>query len=176
VLDEVLAPGVYVLAVDGAAADALGRFTFSFLAHDVSGQESACRSAPTLVEGKTVAGTTVGAGDRFTTSCGGRADAQASSDRVYKLVLAARARVRLLLTTPSWDGVLAIRKSCVDVPPVAQPSGRRVELDAACNNDFQDAQHSKIETTLDAGTYWVVVDGHQARNEGAYTLEYRTLK
>jgi hypothetical protein len=176
ILDDVLAPGVYFLAVDGAAAESLGRFTFSFFAHDVSGQEAACRSAPTLVEGRTVAGSTAGAGDRFTTSCGGRPDAQASPDRVHKLVLAARTRVRLLLTTPSWDGVLAIRRSCVDVPPAAQPSGRRVDLDAACNNDFQDAQHARIETTLDAGTYWVVVDGHQARNEGAYTLEYRTLK
>lgn len=175
-VDELLAPGVYYLAVDGAAADAVGRFSFSFLAHDVSGQEGACRAAPALVDGKTVTGSTVGAGDRFTTSCGGRPDAQASADRVYKLVLGARTRVRLVLNTPSWDGVLAIRKSCVDVPFVAQPSGRRNELEAACNNDFQDAQHSKIEATLDAGTYWVVVDGHQAKNEGAYTLEYRTVK
>jgi len=176
VLDDLLAPGIYYLAVDGAAAASLGRFTFSFLAHDVSGQESACRSPPILVEGKTTTGSTAGAGDRFTTSCGGRPDAQASSDRVYKLVLPARARIRLLLTTPSWDGVLAIRKSCVDAPPAVAPSGRRAELEAACNNDFQDAQHAKIETTLDAGTYWVVVDGHQARNEGAFTLEYRTIK
>ncbi len=123
-----------------------------------------------------MSGTTTGAGDRFTTSCGGRQDAQASSDRVHKLVLSARTRVRLLLTTPSWDGVLAIRKSCADVAPVATPQGRRVELEAACNNDFQDAQHAKIETTLEAGTYWVIVDGHQGRNEGAYTLEYRALK
>ena len=175
-LDDILAPGVYYLAVDGSAAGSLGRFTFSFLARDVSGQENACRAAPLLAEGKTVSGTTVGAGDRFTTSCGGRTDAQASADRVYRLVLPARSRIRLLLTTPSWDGVLAIRKSCVEAPPGATPTGRRPETDAVCNNDFQDAQHAKIETTLEAGTYWVIVDGHQAKNEGAFTLEYRTLK
>jgi hypothetical protein len=175
-LDDVLEPGVYFLAVDGAATGAVGRFVFSFLARDVSGQETACRSAPALVDGKTVNSSTASAGDRFTTSCGGRPEHQASPDRVYKLVLPARARIRLLLTTPSWDGVLALRKSCVDTAPAPVANGRRSELEAACSNDFQDAHHAKIETTLDAGTYWVVVDGHQARNEGAYTLEYRTLK
>lgn len=169
IVDEMLAPGVYYLGVDGAASDAFGRFTFDFLARDVSAQEGACRAPPTLVDGQTTRGSTTGAGDRFTTSCAGRADAQASADKVYKLVLAGRTRVRLVLTTPTWDGVLALRKSCMDTS-----DARAAER--ACNNDFQDERHARIETTLDAGTYWVVVDGHQARNEGAYTLEYRTLK
>src|SRR4029079_14543760 len=91
---------------------ALGRFTFAFLARDVSAQKGACRAPPTLVDGQTVTGNTAGAGDRFTTSCGGREDTQASADRLYKIALASRARVRLLLTTPSWDGVLALRNAC----------------------------------------------------------------
>jgi hypothetical protein len=173
VIDEMLAPGVYYLAVDGAAAGALGRFTFNFLARDVSGQENACRSPPSLADGQTVTGSTIGAGDRFTTSCGGREDAQASADRVHKIVLGARSRIRLSLTTLAWDGVIAIRTSCMDGPA---SNGRRTRIEAACNNDSGDSHHSKIETTLDPGTYWVVVDGHQAKNEGAYTLEYRVLK
>lgn len=172
VLDEMLAPGVYYLAVDGAAAGEMGRFAFDFHARDVSAQENACRSPPPLVDGQTVTGTTTGAGDRFTTSCAGREDAQASADKVFKIVLAARTKVRLLLSTPAWDGVLALRKSCMDT--AGSPGARTTE--SACNNDFQDAHHSRIETTLDAGTYWVVVDGHQARNEGAFTLEYRVVK
>jgi len=80
--------------------------------------------------------------------------------------------VKLSLTTPTWDGVLAVRKSCIDPP--RSPSTRLNE--AACNNDFQDTRHAKIETTLDAGTYFAVVDGHQARNEGAYTLELKTTR
>ncbi len=170
-IDELLPPGVYYLAVDGAVADAVGRFMFGFLARDVSAQESACRAPPALVDGQTATGTTTNAGDRFSTSCAGREDAQASSDRVYRFTLAARARVKLLLTTPSWDGVIAIRKSCMDPPHAAARSN-----EVACNNDFQDSRHAKIETTLDPGTYFVVVDGHQARNEGAYTLEYRIMK
>jgi hypothetical protein len=173
VIDEVLAPGLYYLAVDGATAGELGRFSFDFHARDVSGQENACKSTPTLVLGKTIAGTTAGAGDRFTVSCAGRDDAQASSDRIYKVVLAERSRIRLALSTPAWDGVLAIRKSCMD-PPVSLGAGANNE--AACNNDFQDAHHSKVEATLDAGTYWVVVDGHAGKNEGAFTLEYTLAK
>jgi hypothetical protein len=172
-VDEMLAPGVYFLAVDGAsAADGMGRYAFNFLARDVSAQESACRSPPTLVDGQTVQGSTVGAGDRFTTSCGGREDGQSSGDRIHKIVITARTRVRLLLGTPSWDGVLALRKSCMDTPGAT--SVRAAE--AACNNDFQDSHHAKIETTLEPGTYWAIVDGHQAKNEGTYTLEYRVLK
>jgi hypothetical protein len=172
ILDEMLAPGVYYLAVDGASQSDLGRFAFNFLARDVSAQENACRSPPPLVDGQTVSGTTTGAGDKFTTSCAGREDAQASADKVYKIVLGARARVRLSLSTPAWDGVVALRKSCMDTGAAA---GART-AESACNNDFQDAHHSKIETVLEPGTYWVLVDGHQARNEGAYTLEYRVLK
>lgn len=171
-LDETLAPGVYFLAVDGARRESLGRFAFSFRARDMSGQDAACRTTPALVDGQTLQGTTVGAGDRFTTSCAGREDGQASPDRVFKITLAQRAKVRLALATPTWDGVLAIRKSCVDPPRAAGPRA----AEAACNNDFQDSHHAKIETTLDAGTYFVVVDGHQARNEGAFTLEYKVLK
>ena len=171
-IDEVLPPGVYYLAVDGAAADALGRFAFGFQARDVSAQESACRAPPTLVDGQTVTGTTVNAGDKFSTSCGGREDTQASADRVYRLTMTSRATVKLVLTTPTWDGVIAIRKSCSDPPRAA--TARLNE--AACNNDFQDTRHAKIETVLEVGTYFVVVDGHQAKNEGPYTLEYRVLK
>jgi hypothetical protein len=173
VIDEMLAPGLYYLAVDGATAGELGRFSFDFLARDVSGQESACKSAPTLALGKTITGTTAGAGDRFTVSCAGREDAQASADRIYKIVLPERSRIRLTLSTPAWDGVLAIRKSCID-PAVSIGAGTNNE--AACNNDFQDAHHSKVEATLDAGTYWVVVDGHAGKNEGAFTLDYALAK
>jgi hypothetical protein len=171
-IDEILAPGVYYLAVDGAAAEALGRFTFGFLARDVSAQENACRAPTALVDGQTVTGTTSNGGDKFSTSCAGREDTQASADRVYRFTLASRARVKLLLTTPTWDGVIAVRKSCMDPPRSA--TARTNE--AACNNDFQDSRHAKIEVALEAGTYFVVVDGHQAKNEGAYTLEYRVLK
>ncbi|MDF2693545.1 MAG: hypothetical protein K0S65_1928, partial [Labilithrix sp.] len=171
-LDEILPPGIYSLAVDGTAKGPFGRYAFQLKAKDVSLQESACRTPPSLVLGQTVTGTTSGADDRFTESCAGREDMQASGDRVYKLTLVARTHVLLTLSTPGHDGVLAIRKSCVDPPQMK--SARTAE--AACNNDSPDNRHSKIDATLDAGTYFVVVDGHQGKNEGAFVLESKAMK
>ncbi|MDB4940720.1 MAG: hypothetical protein JWP97_254 [Labilithrix sp.] len=169
-VDDVLEAGVYYLAVDGKAADSLGRFTFAFAARDVSGQESACRTPPALATGATVTGTTTGGGDRFHVSCAGREDLQSSPDRVYRITLGMRSRVELALATPTWDGVLAVRTSCLELGRKAQ--GTRA-LEAACNNDAGDTRHAKIDTTLEAGTYFVVVDGHASGNEGAFTLQYR---
>ena len=171
-LDELLAPGTYYLAVDGVRPDALGRFSFDWRVREVATQEGACRGATALVDGQTVTGSTQGAGDKFTTSCGGREDAQSSADKLYRLVLAKRTHVRLTLSTPTWDGVLAIRKSCLE--PGGAPGARGAE--AACNNDSEDTHHARVDATLDAGTYFVVVDGHAGGNEGPFSLEYRTVR
>jgi len=172
-IDEVLSPGIYSLAVDGISAKSpFGRFTFQLKAKDISAQESACRAPPPLVLGQTITGTTVGSGDRFTASCAGREDMQASADRVYRLTLPSRTHVELTLSTPNHDGVLAIRRSCIDPPQMK--SARTAE--AACNNDSPDNRHSKIDVTLDAGTYFVVVDGHQGKNEGPFTLESKVVR
>jgi hypothetical protein len=172
ILDEVLAPGPYWLAIDGGSKGPFGRYAFQLKAKDVSVQETACRAPPTLTPGQTVTGTTAGGQDRFAASCGGREDAQASADRVYKLTLAARTHLQLLLSTPTHDGVLSIRKSCIDPPQMK--TLRMAEV--ACNNDGPDNRHSKIDSTLEPGTYFVVVDGHQGKNEGVYTLEAKVLK
>lgn len=50
------------------------------------------------------------------------------------------------------------------------------EVEVACNNDAPDTRHSKIDTTLDAGTYFVVVDGHQGKHEGTFTLEAKAMR
>jgi hypothetical protein len=171
-IDELVQPGTYYLAVDGARADALGRFSFDWRVREVATQEGACRSAPPLVEGQVVSASTAGAGDKFASSCGGREDMQTSPDRIYRMVLAKRTHVRLSLTTPTWDGVLAIRKTCLEPPGTA---GARA-AEAACNNDADDTHHARVDTTLEPGTYFVQVDGHATGNEGAFTLEYRTVK
>lgn len=172
-IDETLAPGVYYLAVDGTKKDDFGKFHFDFGVRDVAAQEAACKAPPpALVPGRTITASTQGAGDKFGASCAGRDDGRSTPDRVYALTLGARTKVRLALSTPTWDGVLALRRACLDPPTMR--SSREVEV--ACNNDYQDNHHSRIETTLDAGTYWVVVDGHQTGNEGTFTLEYTQPK
>ncbi|MBX3212663.1 MAG: hypothetical protein KF850_11565 [Labilithrix sp.] len=171
-LDEVLPPGVYSLAVDGTTEGPFGRYTFDLRAKDLTLQEAACRVPAPLALGQTVTGTTAGAGDRFTASCAGREELQASGDRVYKLTIASRTRVELALSTPNHDGALALRTTCLDPPRMVTTRG----IEVACNNDAPDNRHSKIVTTLDAGTYFVVVDGHQGKHEGPFTLSARVVK
>lgn len=164
-VDEIVAPGSYFLVVEGSSAQSFGRFEVELEARDESFADASCRSAPVLALGQTVKGTTSKAGDGFRASCAGPEERQASPDRVFRLVVPRRARVRVALETPTWDGVLALRKTCLD--PV-RTSVRANEV--ACNNDHHDTRHAQIETTLDAGTYWVLVDGHAANNEGTFTL------
>lgn len=171
-LDEVLNPGVYFVAVDGTDRGPFGRFEFHLRARDVSLQDAACKAPGAIALGQSVQGTTAGAPDRFAASCGGRVDAQQNGDRVYRLVVPTRQHIQLLLTTPNHDGVLTLRKTCLDPPNMRSPR----DAEVACNNDAPDTRHSKIDTTVDAGTYFVVVDGHQGKNEGAFTLEAKALK
>jgi len=167
-IDEVIAPGTYYLAVDSDASG-FGRFDFEWHTRDIAGQEAACRGTPVLRSGVAVTGSTAGATDKFSSSCAGRSDAQTSSDRVYQIVLARRTRVTIALATPSWDGVLVLRRSCLD------GSASRAGAEIECNNDADDIHHARIDTVLEAGTYYVVVDGHASNNDGPFTLEYRAL-
>ena len=171
-IDEVLNPGAYFLAVDGTDKGPFGKYRFRLRAKDVAAQENACKTPGTIALGQTVQGTTAGAKDAFAVSCGGRLEAQASGDRVYRLVNPTRQRIQLMLTTPNHDGVLALRKTCLDPPGMKQVR----EAEQTCNNDFGDTHHSKIETLVEPGTYFVVVDGHQGKNEGTFTLEARVQK
>jgi hypothetical protein len=169
-IDQTLPAGTYFLAVDGATASDFGRYSFEARFHDVSAQESACKAAPVLHPGATLTATTDGAGDKFTTSCGGREDTQSNPDRAYRIELVHRAHVSLVLTTPTWDGVLVLRRSCVDPIPAAGVQAAEIR----CNNDDNgDTHRAKIDMNLEPGTYFVLVDGHATGNAGAFSLDYR---
>jgi hypothetical protein len=167
-VDATIDPGVYFLAVDGATPTSFGRFTLDVRARDAGAQENACKAPLPLSPGKLVRGSTAGAGDKFTTGCGGRDDLPGAPDRVYRIDVAQRSRVQLLLATPGWDGVLALRRACVDAG--ATPIANEIR----CNNDAGDQHHSRIDITVEAGTYFVIVDGHAQGEEGAFTLEYKS--
>src|SRR5215472_2921585 len=77
-LDQVLAAGTYFLAVDGATPAGAGKFVLRLFLRDAGAQEAACKSPPVLVDGQVLRATTAGGTDKFTTSCGGREDAQSS--------------------------------------------------------------------------------------------------
>ena len=172
-VDQIVGPGTYFLAVDGATPSDFGRYSLEARLRDVGAQEAACRAPPLLQPGVSLHATTDGAGDKFTTSCGGREEIQSSADRIYRLELGQRAHVSLSLNTPTWDGVLVLRRSCMDL---SSTGANAQTAEVRCNNDFENTQHAKIDMTLEPGAYFVLVDGHAAGNAGPFTLDYRILK
>jgi hypothetical protein len=172
-VDEVLGTGSYYLAVDGAAPDAFGRFTLQWALHEVTGQSSACGTAPTLVDGRTIDGNTTGAPDNFDASCAPRPNVvgrlSGGPDRVFSLALRQRSTVRLQLKAATFDAALALRKACAD-PSTGSPA------EVACEADADTARRTTIERTLEPGTYWVVVDGASAKDQGPFSLDYRILR
>jgi hypothetical protein len=169
-IDEVLSPGVYFVAVDGASANAFGRFTLKWALRDLTAQGSACAMAPTLGDGRTIDSTTVGGGDKFVTACGGTDAGASGPDRVFKIVLPRRATVRLAVTAATFDTALALRKACAD------PFGAIGTVELACESEASSGHHTSVERSLEAGTYWVVVDGQSPNDQGPFTLEYRVLR
>jgi len=168
-LDEVLAPGSYFVAVDGATHDALGRFSLEWTLQDLAAQSTACTSAPVLTEHRPATATTAGVGDRFATSCGVHGGAADAPDRVFRFALAARAKVKLELTAANFDAFLALRRSCGDA------AGSTGAAQLACSAETDRARTTDLEATLEGGTYWVVVDGQSPNDQGTFTLTYSIL-
>ncbi|MDP9149078.1 MAG: hypothetical protein M3O36_03930, partial [Myxococcota bacterium] len=169
-VSEVLSAGTYFVAVDGATPDAAGRFRMSWTTQDLAGQSRACAAAPMLAPGRTVTGTTVGAGDQFFCSCAGGESGTTGADRVYRLVVRSRSKVHLAVTGHAFDVAVALRKTCADAP--GSPGAAEVACEAVSSGG---AERTTVDRTLEPGTYWVVVDGQTANDQGSFTLEYRAL-
>ncbi len=158
-LETILDPGTYHVVLDGRDASAFGRATVDVQLRDLQALDRSCRAAPLLRAGRTVNGSTAGRPNEFEASCAAGAQ---SGDLVYRIRLTQRQHVVIEMTS-DFDGALHLRRTCAD---------RASEL--ACNDDHQDQRHARIETDLDAGTYYVVVDGFQAQNTGGFSLQYTT--
>jgi hypothetical protein len=169
-VDEVLAPGTYFVAVDGVSAEALGRFTLAWTLQDLSAQGGACQAAPMLVERRPIVATTAGAGDKFSTSCAGGDTSATGPDRIFRFALPARATVRVSLMERGFEGALVLRKACAD------GVGGADVAELACEAATEGHHPAVIERTLEAGTYWVVVDGQSPADQGAFTLDYRVVR
>jgi hypothetical protein len=168
-VDEVLAPGTYFVAVDGAHEDALGRFTLAWSLQDLTGQTRACGAVPTLSDGAAVTGTTVGSGDKFAVSCAGSDGSASGPDRVYKIVVARRERAHIVVTASGFDAAIALRRACID------SSGGAKAAEVACEAEADAGQRTVIDRTLEAGAYWLVVDGQTPSDQGPFTVEYRAM-
>jgi hypothetical protein len=154
-VDAVVGPGTYYLVVDGATREDFGQFVLRTAADDPAGIDAACRNVPALVPGRPVQGTTSGT-DRLHASCGNRAR---SPEQVYSIHLTER-RHLVVDVHAQFDSVLSLRAAC-----------DRESSELACNDDYQGQRASRIEADLDAGTYYVVVDGFDQGNAGAFTIE-----
>ena len=123
---------------------------------------TSCTQPARLTLGREVTGTTEGATNSLTATCGLTA---ASPDRVYALSITRPTRVRVDLFS-AFDGVVHIRSAC------SVDAGSQV----ACNDDVPgDAggaaeRHSGLEVDLPRGSYFVVVDGYGAGAAGTYRL------
>ncbi len=169
-VDDVLAPGTYFIAVDGASPDALGRFTLQWALRDLTAQGSACAGAPTLVDGRVAGASTASGIDRFATSCGATDPTASGPDRIFRIDLPRRATVRLVVTAATFDAAIALRRVCADA------SGGAAAAELACESDADVGHRTTLERALEAGTYWVVVDGQSPNDQGPFTLEYRALR
>jgi len=165
-IDHILAPGSYFLAVDGESPASFGMFAFDWATHDTHSQDVACRAPAPLREGETLTGTTLGgAVDKFSPSCAASDNTGGAPDVVYQLVVAARKRVKLHLHTAGWGAVLSVRRSCLDGTRTAAGAN-----EVECRAD--DSADVDFDSVLNAGTYFVVVDGKEPSNAGGFSLQY----
>ncbi len=169
VVDGLFAAGSYTVVVEAATPDEIGAYTIRFDARDVATEEAACKKVPHLMAAHPVTGTLDGAPDRFAVSCAS-GDGASSADRVYSFDLAAPATVHLDLQTPTFAGALALRRRCVDT----SFSPKAVEIDCASYGGT--GAVSRIVQPLEAGTYYVVVEGHSSSDSGPFTIGYTTSK
>ena len=125
-----------------------------------------CGDAATIpVEGGFFTGDTTTRTPDFIASCdspGGGPNG--ANDQMMKLVLPARRRVIFDMQGSTFPTLLNVRRGA------ACPGA---EIPGACYVGFR-ASRSFLDLTLDAGTYWVQIDGH-AGASGSWNLDVRVL-
>lgn len=129
----------------------------------VSGNDS-CASALTIpLSGGLFAGNTLDMLDDYHGSCGGAAR---SKDAVFKLDLDTQRRVQAELVG-TFDTVLHLFANTTG------PTGCTdyVDLADGCDDDGGSGSGSLLDLDLAAGSYYLIVDGYNTLNAGAYTLE-----
>ena len=111
-----------------------------------------------------------GAGDRFSSSCLGGDTGVTGPDRVFRLVLVRRSTVKIRIGVNVRCCLLVLRSLAT---PRSKGNWKAREL--ACDAETDAVRRTTVERQLDAGTYWVVVDGATSSDEGGFSLEYRIL-
>jgi hypothetical protein len=156
-----LAPGAWFLWID-AESEVGGVFELD-LSLDQAPRVDSC-SAPGVLRGSDVidvSGDTTGLADDLAPACG----APGAPDAVYRLTLDRPRRVKLeALGLGGFRPVLSLRSACTDT-----------SSELACAAGLATTSTATLELpSLEAGDYWVVVDG-PARNASAGRFQLRAL-
>jgi hypothetical protein len=119
-----------------------------------------CEAPAELALGGTARGSTVGGEDLLTPACVNPGDSFAP-DAVFQVVVEQRGILKAQLST-QFDGALSLLSECT--------GGSNGTL--ACNDDAVEGDTSRaaLESQLEPGTYFLVVDGYAAE-AGTFTLE-----
>ncbi len=120
------------------------------------GESDTCPGTP-IVIGDVVTGSTTGKAHNYVGTC---ATSSTSPDVVYQFTLTKKYKIVARLTPSGWDSVLYIRKtSCTST-------------ESSNSIDCKDTVSTPevITQVLNAGTYFIFVDGYGSSNSGNYTL------
>ncbi|MFI5307910.1 MAG: hypothetical protein ACHQ53_11180 [Polyangiales bacterium] len=163
-----LAPGDYYLVLESPSpANDPASFTVEVdrlprtVPVAVQGNETCATAYDVPSDGGLFSGDTLGMLDDYQASCGSGAH---SPDAVYHLTLNSRSRVTASLEA-SFDTVLYRFTG-------TSADACQSKMEAACNDDgAQGNTNSSLSETLQAGSYYYVVDGFNDNNAGRYLLD-----
>lgn len=145
-LDVILDPGDYFLAVEGRFVRDLD-YTLDVQVEDVG---VSCASARVVSESGTVTGDTRGRSDDFRGSTCGDGS---GPDDVLELHVSTSGYLHVELDTATSFG------------------GANLKLLAECGGEALDEHNTRLDADVVPGTYFVVVDGNTATDEGTYELD-----
>ena len=155
-VETMLKAGDYVLSVDSLGADQTGDFELDMRVQSVDALSKACKGGSALASGKVVKGVTKGAGS-FMGTCGGLGF---GPENVHVLKIKKKSSVRIEVNPEGFDSVIYIRRQCVEK-----------SSEIACNDDAGSVSKSVLETTLEKGAYYVIVDGCRVNDAGSYSIK-----
>jgi cysteine-rich repeat protein len=154
--------GTYWVILDGAGAGARGAYVLNVaIASPPPPRNDTCATAINLGAVGTISGSTTSATDDHTPSC---ATGTGGQDVWFSFTLGGRELVYLDVQDGAmWNSVLEVRRG---------PCGATM-TSAACNDNACGGTRSQWFGLLDAGTYYVVVDGTAATERGGFNLLYQ---
>ncbi|MDI7267887.1 MAG: hypothetical protein QME96_07825, partial [Myxococcota bacterium] len=163
-----LAAGTYWVIVDGAGAGSRGSFTLNVtVTATPTPPNDTCAGAIDITAGGVFSGSTATATDDHMYA-GCPFSATGGRDVWYTFTIESRQVIYLdTVDGNRWDTVLQIRQGSCPSPATAV-----VCADDQCGS-YSGGLRSQIVRVLDAGTYYVVVDGYSSTSAGNFALRFQ---